>query len=382
MNILSPRGPVLALALALPALACKSTGPGAATETADAAAPTERLVKFDAQALERLGVRSQVVGEENARLTVEFPGSLEYAPEHYAEVGTLFEGRLTSANVKVGDRVHKGQVLATIAAPSLVNAQAEAISTKAAAEVAREHARRESKLLEAQLTTAREAEVAREGLVRAEADYNAATAKLALVGLGPTRGGATYGVAELRAPIDGVVVKREAIVGAHINTDETPFIVADGTVLVAAFDVFEGDLALVKENAEVELRVDALPGKILKGTVARLEPQLGTETRAVRARVRLSNEEGLLRPGLFVRVTVSAHIEQVAGRLRVPSGAVQPLGSEEVVFIERQPGVYEVRPVTVGHRYGQVSELLSGLGGGERIVTGGAFILRSELSRQ
>jgi len=362
--------------------ACKKTPPSGAAEAADAGSPGERLVKFDAQALDRLGVRAQVVGEANAKLTVEFPGSLEYAPEHYAEVGTLFEGRLTSANVKVGDRVRKGQVLATIAAPSLVNAQAEAISTKAAADVARENARREAKLLEAQLTTAREAEVAREGLVKAEADYNAAAAKLALVGLGPTHGSAAYGVAELRSPIDGVVVKREAIVGAHINTDETPFIVADGATLVAAFDVFEGDLALVKENAEVELRVDALPGKVLKGTVSRLEPQLGTETRAVRARVRLPNEEGLLRPGLFVRVTVSAHMEQIAGRLRVPSGAVQPLGGEEAVFVERQPGVYEVRPVTVGHRYGQVSELLSGLSGGERIVTSGAFILRSELSRQ
>jgi cobalt-zinc-cadmium efflux system membrane fusion protein len=372
----------LALIAALSLGGCKKSASTASVEALDAGGPTERLVKFDAQALERLGVRSQVVGEANATLTVEFPGSLEYAPEHYAEVGTLFEGRLTTANVKVGDRVRKGQVLATIAAPSLVNAQAEAIATKAAAEVAREHARREAKLLESQLTTAREAEVAREGLVKAEADFSAATAKLALVGLGPTQGASTYGVAELRAPIDGVVVKREAIVGAHIDPHETPFIVADGSTLVAAFDVFEGDLALVKENAEVELRVDALPGKVLKGTVARLEPQLGTETRAVRARVRLPNEEGLLRPGLFVRVTVSAHTEHVAGRLRVPSGAVQPLGGEEVVFIERQPGVYEVRPVTVGHRYGQVTELLTGLSGGERVVTGGAFILRSELSRQ
>jgi cobalt-zinc-cadmium efflux system membrane fusion protein len=371
-----------ALLAALVAAGCKKIEATSGAGAADAQAPSERLVKFDAQALERLGVRSQVVGETNAKLTVEFPGSLEYAPEHYAEVGTLFEGRLTSANVKVGDRVKKGQVLATIAAPSLVSAQAEAISTKAAAEVAREHARREGKLLEAQLTTAREAEVAREGLVKAEADYNAATAKLALVGLGPTQARSGYGVAELRAPIDGVVVKREAIVGAHINTDETPFVVADGSNLVAAFDVFEGDLALVKENAEVELRVDALPGQVLKGIVARLEPQLGTETRAVRARVRLPNADGHLRPGFFVRVTVSAHMEQFEGRLRVPSGAVQPLGGEEVVFIERQPGVYEVRPVTVGHRYGQVSELISGLSGGERIVTSGAFILRSELSRQ
>jgi cobalt-zinc-cadmium efflux system membrane fusion protein len=371
--------------LALAALAvggCKKPADGSAQEVAAAVHPTERLVKFDAQTLERLGVRVEAVGDANARLTVEFPGTLEYAPELYAEVGTLFEGRLTSANVKVGDHVRKGQVLATIAAPSLVNAQADAISTRAAAEVAREQARRENKLLAEQLTTAREAEVAREALVRAEADFNAANAKLALVGIGATPATGSYGVADLRAPIEGVVVKREAVVGAHLTPNETPFIVANGSRLVAAFDIFEGDLELVKEGASVELRVDALPGRVFAGTVARLEPQLGAETRAVRARVDLDNKDAKLKPGLFIRVTVTSAIDRKEGRMRVPASAVQPLGGEEVVFLERSAGVYEVRPVVVGHRYGQIAELMSGLAGGERIVVHGAFILRSELSRQ
>lgn len=361
---------------------CKKPAGGSSQEVAVVGHPTERLVKFDAATLDRLGVRVETVGDANARLTVEFPGTLEYAPELYAEVGTLFEGRLTSAMVKVGDRVRKGQVLATIAAPSLVNAQADAISTRAAAEVAREQARRENKLLAEQLTTAREAEVAREALVRAEADYNAANAKLALVGIGATPATGAYGVADLRAPIEGVVVKREAVVGAHLTPNETPFIVANGSRLVAAFDIFEGDLELVKEGATVELRVDALPGRVFTGTVARLEPQLGAETRAVRARVDLDNKEGKLKPGLFLRVTVTSAIDRKEGRMRVPASAVQPLGGEEVVFLERSAGVYEVRPVVVGHRYGQIAELMSGLTGGERIVVHGAFILRSELSRQ
>ena len=364
------------------ALGCKKPTEAAPAAAASTAPATERTVKFDAQTLERLGVRTELVGDANAKLTVEFPGSLEYAPELYAEVGTLFEGRLTSANVKVGDRVRKGQVLATIAAPSLVNAQADAISTRAAAEVAREQARRENKLLAEQLTTAREAEVAREALVRAEADFNAASAKLALVGIGSAPAAGVYGVADLKSPIDGVVVKREAVVGAHLTPNETPFIVANASRLVAAFDIFEGDLELVKEGAPVELRVDALPGRVLKGTVARLEPQLGAETRAVRARVDLHNKEGLLKPGLFLRVTVASAIDPAEGRMRVPASAIQPLGGEEVVFLERSPGVFEVRPVVVGHRYGQIAELMSGLAGGERIVAHGAFILRAELSRQ
>ena len=371
---------VLCLAPGLPA--CRKAAPQVMAQDTDAGLTRERMVRFDAAALERLGVRSDLVGSSSGTIAVEFPGTLEYAPNHYVEVGTLFEGRVTAVNVRVGDSVRKGQVLAVIAAPSLVNAQAEAISARAEAEVARAHFKRESALLAQLLTTAREAEVAREGLVRAEANFAGASAKLALVGLAPGQGTGRYGMADLTSPIAGVVVKRDAVVGAHINYDETPFVVADGSTLIAAFDVFEGDLELVKENANVLLRVDALPGKIFHGAVSALDPQLGTETRAVRARVRVANEQAVLRPGLFVRVTVESVIPVVADRLRVPVGAVQPMGGDEVVFVEQRPGVYEVRPVLVGHRYGQIVELMSGLVRGERIVTHGAFILRSELSRQ
>ena len=370
----------LCLAPGLPA--CRKAAPQVMAQDTDAGLTRERMVRFDAAALERLGVRSDLVGSSSGTIAVEFPGTLEYAPNHYVEVGTLFEGRVTAVNVRVGDSVRKGQVLAVIAAPSLVNAQAEAISARAEAEVARAHFKRESALLAQMLTTAREAEVAREGLVRAEANFAGASAKLALVGLAPGQGTGRYGMADLTSPIAGVVVKRDAVVGAHINYDDTPFVVADGSTLIAAFDVFEGDLELVKENANVLLRVDALPGKIFHGAVSALDPQLGTETRAVRARVRVANEQAVLRPGLFVRVTVESVIPVVADRLRVPVGAVQPMGGDEVVFVEQKPGVYEVRPVLVGHRYGQIVELMSGLVRGERIVTHGAFILRSELSRQ
>ncbi len=370
------------LFIAILASGCRKAPPPAPEVVNDRLPDAERTVRFDAAALERLGVRAEPVGEAGAKLTIEFPGTLEYAPDHYAQVGTLFEGRVTRVDVKVGDAVKRGQLLATIAAPSLVNAQAEAIATRATLDVAREHSKREETLLKQQLTTAREAEVAREDLVKAEADFSAASAKLALVGLGPTKGAESYGIAQLRAPIDGVVVSREAVVGAHINYDDTPFVVADGRNLLAAFDVFESDLELVKESEGVELRADAFPGRVFTGSVARLDPQLGTDTRAVRARVKVPNEDGALRPGLFVRVSVASTIPPVGDRIRVPAGAVQPIGGDEVVFVERSPGLYEVRPVLVGHRYGQLLELMGGLRAGERIVTHGAFILRSELSRQ
>jgi multidrug efflux pump subunit AcrA (membrane-fusion protein) len=74
--------------------------------------------------------------------------------------------------------------------------------------------------------------------------------------------------------------------------------------------------------------------------------------------------------------------EAVAGRLLVPAPSVQPIGDDSVVFVETQPGTFEVRKVVVTRRTTQVAEIGEGLARGERIVVEGAFILRGEVTKQ
>jgi cobalt-zinc-cadmium efflux system membrane fusion protein len=354
----------------------------------DATAPRPggpKLVKFDPKALERLGIKVEQAGSQTGTLDLEVPGSLEYNLDKYAEVGTMVDGRVTAIKFKPGDRVKKGQVLATIVVPSIAVAQADYLSAEAASRIAKNNEARESTLLEKQLTTAREAEVAKGEALKTDAELGAAKAKLEALGVARPQAGSVItgaGSLNLVAPLDGVVVRRDAILGRFLSAKETAFVIADPHDLRASLNVYEADLPYFQIGQEAEIHIDAMPGKSVKGKIVLVEPQVGKASRAARAYIDLPNSDGTLRPGMFVRASVRLPENAGAGRLLVPAPSVQPVGDDDVVFVETQPGIFEVRKVVVARRTTQVAELREGVTRGERIVVEGAFVLRGEVTKQ
>jgi cobalt-zinc-cadmium efflux system membrane fusion protein len=352
-----------------------------------------RIVAFDPTVLGRLGIRVEAAGISAPAHTVRVSGTLEYDLDHYAEVGALLEGRVASVKARVGDHVSKGQLLATLVVPSIAEAQAGYLTARAAAVAARKNRDREADLLGNQLTTAREAELASSDAAKAQADMGAAEGKLRALRVADPDSDtniAGAGAYKLSAPIDGVVVDRDAVLGGFLEPNKTAFVVADLSELRASLEIFEGDLPYVLPGAEVRITVDAVPGKVYQGHVALLDPQVGGATRSVRARVAVPNPDGDLRPGFFVRAAIALPPDLLASRLLVPAEAIQPLGGEDVVFVERMPGSYEVRPIRLTKRTGDgprsqasdVADVAEGLARGENIVVEGAFLLRGEVTRQ
>jgi RND family efflux transporter MFP subunit len=343
-----------------------------------------RTVTFDPAALTRLGVKVDIAGNTGADYELEVPGELEYGPETYAEVGTVVEGRVTQIFVKVGTAVKKGQALASIVVPSIANAQAEYVSAEAASRFAKTNADREGDLLKRELTTAREAELARGESIRTQSELAAAGAKLDVLGVARPSAGAAIraGTLTLTAPIDGVIVRRDVVLGRFLQAKENAFVVADPSHLHAEINVFEGDLPYFKVGAPAEVKVDSMPGKVIKGTIDLIEPGIGNASRAARAHIEINNADGTLKPGMFVRAEVRLPESGTNGRLLVPSAAVQPLGQADVVFVEQKPGTFEVRTVTLARRTSQVAEIREGLQRGERIVIEGGFVLRGEVTKQ
>ena len=344
-----------------------------------------KSVKFDPKSLERLGIKVEQAGSTVGALDLEVPGSLEYNLDKYAEVGTLVDGRLTAINVKPGDAVKRGQLLATLVVPSIASAQAEYLSAEAAAKTAKDNEARETALLEKGLTTAREAEVAKSDAARTGAELAAAKAKLQALGVGRPTGGSNItgaGMLTLTAPIDGVVVRRDAILGRFLQAKETAFVIADPHDLRAALNVYEADLPYFRVGEHAEILIDAMPGKVFKGTIVLVEPQIGRQSRSARAYIDVPNPDGVLKPGLFVRASIKLPEDVAAGRLLIPAPAVQPIGDDKVVFVEQAPGAFEVRKVKVARTTTQVAEIAEGVQKGERIVVDGAFVLRGEVTKQ
>ncbi len=378
------RARVALLLLLLPAAMLGCTKSSASESAKPDAARGPRIVKLDPGALARLGVKVEPAGAGAPSRSLRVPGTLDYNLERYGEVGTPLEGRIASINVHVGDRVKKGHVLGTIVVPSVASAQADYLTALASTDAAKKNRQREEELFGRQLTTAREAEVAKSEATKAEADLAAAEARLRALRVTIPKNDsvvAAAGALPLVAPIDGVVVQRDANLGQYLHPSDTAFTVADLTELWASLDVHESDVAYLKIGEEVDLVIDAAGGRTVRGRLQLVDPSLGRTTRAVRARVVVPNPDGSLRPGLFVRAQIRLPAE-VTQRMIVPAAAVQPIGEEDVVFVERDPGAFEVRPIQVGARSVDIVEIANGLADGERIAVEGAFLLRGEVSRQ
>ena len=364
---------------------CKRGGHAAVADAAEPV-PTKKIVRVEAGALQRLGIRVEPAGVRAPGHRLHLPGSLDYRYTQYAEVGPLVPGRITSIDVQVGQRVKRGQVLATLMVPDLARAQADLVKANAAAQVAREQASREQTLFDKNLTTARELETAKGEKIRTEADVAAARARLAAMGAGVPKGGLHMvggaGRLPLVSTIPGIVVHREAVLGRFLEPNQTAFVVADISELWAILQVHESDLPYIEIGADVDLSLDAYPGELFKGKLAVIEPLVGSTSRAAKARVDVPNPDEKLRPGLFVRAAVALPDTTGTDRLLVPSDAVQTLGTADIVFVEQGPGEFEVRQIKIDRRTAEVTEVGGGLQRGERIAVSGAFLLRGEVIKQ
>jgi cobalt-zinc-cadmium efflux system membrane fusion protein len=289
-------------------------------------------------------------------------------------------GRVIRVLVDVGDRVRTGQALLT-----MEGSEVTAVLARYRTAVAREHSVRASqeraeRLLDLKAISRAEAEVRRAEAEAASAEALAARHDLARFGVDATSASGNEPL-ELRvvSPQGGVVLERTASPGQVVEKDASLLAVADLSRVWAIADVYEKDLGQVRAEGTVEVRSDAYPGEVFAGEVALLEPALDEATRTAHLRVVLDNAQGKLRPGLFVTVAVPLRGASEVEAVAVPTEAVEKIAGLPAVFVEREPGRFELRPVETGREAHGMVEVRHGLKEGERIVARGAFALKSEL---
>jgi cobalt-zinc-cadmium efflux system membrane fusion protein len=155
--------------------------------------------------------------------------------------------------------------------------------------------------------------------------------------------------------------------------------VADTSRMWALLEVREADAAALRPGQAVTIRVDGMPREFA-GTVTWIASEFDPKTRTVETRAEIANHEGLLRAEQFARATVRVGASKDA--LIVPQQAVQRVGEEPVLFVRTGEGLYEPRLVTLGRSVAGLIEVHGALREGDPVVTEGAFLLRTELSRE
>lgn len=184
---------------------------------------------------------------------------------------------------------------------------------------------------------------------------------------------------ECRAPFAGTIERQSYSVSERAKPGDSLFVLADTSRLWIAADLREREWSLLSVNSETELTVEspALPDRKLPARVHFVGREVSPDSHAVPLVATIDNASGLLRPGLFVRVTIPC--ADANSRLVVPNSAIVEHDRQKFVFVRKSESEYRRVDVTTGQEAGGFVEIEQGIVLGDPVVTRGAFVLKSEL---
>jgi membrane fusion protein, copper/silver efflux system len=335
------------------------------------AAPVPGLVAVDipVERVQRIGVRTEKVTRQSLMGGLRTVGAVEANERGLATISPRFAGWIEELHVsETGQRVKRGETLATIYSPEVLQAQQELLtavgwgSTQDASTVP--HHGETASLL---------------GLA-ADARH-----RLELLGISPqeidsiVRSRKLHRAIAIRSPVEGHVIAKNAIAGMTVSPGAPLFQVADLSTVWVIGEVYESDLKRVRIGQQARFEASALPGEVFTGKVKFVSPVLDAGSRTLRLRLELRNRPGpaglKLRPGMYGNVTLD--LPATTG-LMVPAEAVVDTGDVQYVFIAREGGHFEPRRVKVGARVEDRMELVEGVAEGETVVTTANFLIDSE----
>lgn len=333
------------------------------------------VVRIDPEMLRDLRVTTDKVTLHAAGERVSAVGEVHVNEDAYAEVATPVAARVARVLARPGDTVKLGQVLAELRSPDLAQARAEADVARTHAELAKQNADRKRGLAAEHLIPERERIEADAALTEADAAYKVATAALRKYGGADGDTGIS-----LRSPVAGTVIDRDVLVGQLADPSKTLFKVGDLSTLWLVAHVFERDAVRVQSDGKATASFAALPGKTRDARIKWIGREVDPASRTIAIRFDVDNADGVLRPGMTASVSVPLG-DANDQALCVPTAAVQRVGDGWAVFVPRGPGLFAIRPIGRGRDLGGGVEVMSGLGPGEEVVVGGAFLLKAEADK-
>lgn len=272
-----------------------------------------------------------------------------------AQVVAKTSGVALQVLVDVGDSVRAGQALVRL---DSARAVLQAEQTAAQMHKLENQFQRAQKMAKEQLISAADHDQIRFDLENARAANRLAQLELSY--------------ANVTAPISGVIAQRSIKTGNFVQINTPIFRIVDNARLEATLNVPERELATLKTNLPVELRVDALPGKTFRGSVDRISPVVDAGSGTFRVVIAFDSG-GVLQPGMFGRIKID--YDQRTNALVVPRNALLDGEGDPALFVVRAGKAARV-PVQLGYLDGDWAEIRSGLKLGDQVVVAGKSALR------
>jgi len=383
-----------------------------------------RDLKMSPVAMKLADIETSKVERKFVPADIRLVGKVDYDETKVKNITSWVSGRLDRLFVDyTGITVKKGDHMVLLYSPDLLTAQEELIQAKKSANEFKSSGMK----------------IMRETAIKT---LEASRDKLRLWGLTQDQideieksGKATDHIT-IYSPMSGIVVHKNVDEGAYVNTGTKLYTVADLSNVWVMLDAYESDLVWLRYGQEVDIETEAYPGETFRGTISFIDPILDAKTRTVKVRVNVPNNEGKLKPDMFVRSVIHSLVarsgkimdEALAGKwicpmhpeiikdkkgncdicgmplvtteslgyasvkdtkadtapLVIPASAPLITGKRAVVYVAKpdKEGEFEGREITLGPRVGDYYIVEQGLSEGEMVVTSGNFKIDSALQIQ
>ncbi|QDV82143.1 efflux RND transporter periplasmic adaptor subunit [Stieleria magnilauensis] len=369
-------------------------------------------VTIEPSARRLVGIQTAMSKMGEVNRTIRTIGSIDFDESQLSTISAYFDGRLEKMYANyAGVKVNEGDDLALIYSPQLYTAQTEFIASM----------NRDGKIGRFQIAGGDLNKMARENL----AELGMTQSQIDELGTS----GKPKSRIRIKSPQSGTVIEKSAVEGDYVKTGQKLYRVADLSSVWLMLDLFPDDASAVRFGQQVEAEIQSMPGEVFTGRVAFIDPTVNPMTRTVRVRVEIMNFDGKLRPGDYAtaRVTVPAiPMDQVydpalankfispmhpqvirdePGKcplcdmdlvptsqlgfasqplpmqqvVTVPRDAVLLAGENSVIYVETEPGRFEIRRITVGPMNRKEAVIVEGLSAGETVATGGNFLIDSQM---
>ena len=343
-------------------------GGGPSADRADA--PTQDLsampvgtVQITPQKQQLIGVKYGEVERGGGSRTIRAVGKVAFDETRIQHVHTKIEGWIDQVFVDyTGQLVAKGQPLMTIYSPDMLASQRELLLAAKAKDTMKNNPLPAAfDQSESMLQAARR---------RLELwDLSAAQIDQVLQTGQPIKNVTLY------SPIAGYVTDRKAFPQLKVMPETDLYTIVDLSRVWVMADVFEYEAPNIHVGETARVTLQAIPGRAFTARINYIQPQVDPVTRTLKIRLDMDNPGFLLKPDMYANVEFQINLPE---QLTVPADAVLDAGERKTVFVDRGDGFLEPRQVKIGERTGDRIQILSGLRGGERIVTSGNFLIDSE----
>jgi len=351
------------------------------------AVSTELQIDLAPDDLKKAQIRTVRVTNGATAATLRVPGIVK--PNEYREVHVtpLVGGVVKEVPVVLGDHVKRGQPLAIIFSSELAEAETQYVSYLAELDAEHKKLERTQHLVKLGAASQQEEEEVAATHAAHESHVRAALEKLKLLGASDRQIAALKQAEQINpnlvvpAPINGVVLTRNANLGLVANAAQELFTVADLSTIWIMASLNEKDFASVRVGSQANITAPSYPGRNWNGRVTYIQPLVDPTTRTAQARIEVANPSETLRIEMYVDVEFSA--PSASGPV-VPEAAVQSIGERHFVFlpVKNNEGSFMLREVRLGPAADGYYSVLEGLRLQEEVVTDGSFILKAEAVRQ